>query len=106
MTVREKREREQRRAANRYQKPKIGVLDKILIFVGIFLVVFVLVMIVIFCRFGAIPDTLCTCVFAACTGELGITGMIHTVKTKYRDRLWQKEDQEAEESSGSKRSLG
>lgn len=75
------------------EKKSMGVMDRILIFVGILLIIFIVVMIVLFCSFGSIPDTLCTCVFAACTGELGITGMIQSTKNKYREREWQKEDE-------------
>lgn len=63
---------------------RIGTMDIILILVGIALVVFTAVMLYFFAVFGAIPDTLCTCVFAALGGECGIMGWIKTAKEKYK----------------------
>lgn len=80
----------------------IKTMDLILIITVVLLIVFSIAMICIFCVKDAIPDTLCTCFFAAFGGECGIMGWIQTVKTKYRDREWQKEDEEREkkESEG------
>lgn len=55
---------------------------KIVYIVGAFLLIFVITMIIVFCVVGDIPDTLVTCVFAACTGEFGILGWIKTTKEK------------------------
>ena len=71
-------------------------MDKILIIIGIFLFVFVVTMIVLYIRTGAIPDTLCTCVFAACGGECGVMGWIKTTKDRVRERQWEVEDREEE----------
>ena len=68
--------------------------DKILILIGIFLLVFVAVMIKMFDAHGAVPDTLIACVFAATTGELGIMGWIRTTKDRQKERDWQLEDEE------------
>jgi len=59
--------------------------NKILIALGLGLVGFTIVMIVIFLCKDAIPDTLVTCVFAACTGEFSILGWIKTTKEKQRN---------------------
>ena len=75
-------------------KKGLGMMDKVLIFVGALIIIFTVVMIVTFYRYGAIPDTLCTCVFTACTGEAGFMGIIQATKNKYQDREWQKEDRE------------
>lgn len=79
-------------------------MDTILVILGIFLLLFILVMIYLFVRLGAIPDTLCTCVFAACGGECGIMGWIKTSKTRYQEREWEVQDREQmekeEESDG------
>ena len=75
---------------------KQGVMDRILILIAILLITFIVVMIWIFCRYMAIPDTLCTCVFAACTGELGFMSFIQNSKNKYREREWEKEDKAAD----------
>lgn len=66
-------------------------MDFILILVGISVVVFTIVMIWLYLLTGAIPDTLCTCFFVACTGECGFMGWIKTAKTRYQDHEWQEE---------------
>ena len=68
------------------------VMDVILIIVGICLAAFTVAMIVLFQIYGAIPDTLCTCVFAALGGECGIMGWIKTSKDRRREREWELED--------------
>ena len=78
-------------------EPKsIKTMDRILIILGIFLFIFVVTMIVLYIRTGAIPDTLCTCVFAACGGECGVMGWIKTTKDRFRERQWEVEDREEE----------
>ena len=64
---------------------KIGTMDIILVIIGITLVIFTVVMLFIFTKYGAIPDTLCTCVFTALGSECGIMGWIKTNKEKYRN---------------------
>lgn len=76
-------------------KKKIRTMDLILVIVGIALLVFTAVMIWLFTRFGAVPDTLITCVFAALGGECGIMGWIKTTKERNKEREWEKEDREA-----------
>lgn len=68
------------------------VMDVILVIVGICLVVFTVAMIILFRTYGSIPDTLCTCVFAALGGECGIMGWIKTSKDRRREREWELED--------------
>ena len=75
-------------------KKRISVMDLILILIGVSLVIFTVTMIVLFCKFGAIPDTLCTCYFGAVAGECGIMGLIKSMKIRYEDRQWYKEDTE------------
>ena len=49
---------------------------------------------------GMIPDTLCTCVFAALFGECGAMAFIKTAKERRQDREWQQEDiRRAEETA-------
>lgn len=76
------------------EKKKIGVMDIILIIVGISLFAFTVAMIQIFREYGAVPDTLITCVFAALGGECGIMGWIKTTKSRYQERTWEKEDRQ------------
>ena len=79
------------------KKKQIRTMDVILIFVAVALVVFTLEMLAIFKETGAIPDTLCTCVFAALGGECGAMAWIKTSKERNTDRKWQREDQDREE---------
>ena len=70
---------------------KKKTMDLILILVGTSVVVFTVVMIWLYLLTGAIPDTLCTCFFVACTGECGFMGWIKTAKTRYQDHEWQEQ---------------
>lgn len=73
---------------------KIGTMDIILIIVGVMLFSFTVTMIKTFREYGAIPDTLVTCVFAALAGECGIMGWIKTTKERRRERKWELDDRE------------
>lgn len=78
-------------------KKKAGTMDKVLVVIGIFLLVFVAVMLWMFYVTGSIPDTLCTCVFAVCGGECGVMGWIKTTKDRHQERQYELEDREHEE---------
>ena len=67
-------------------KKNKGTMDIVLTVMAVFLLVFVIAMVVIYCLTGGIPDTLCTCVFAACTGEISIMGWIKTTKERHRNQ--------------------
>ena len=70
----------------------------ILIIVGISLFAFTVAMMKIFREYGAVPDTLVTCVFATLGGECGIMGWIKTTKDRNKERKWEQEDKrEAQE---------
>lgn len=71
---------------------RIGTMNLILILVGVALLVFTLAMIDLFKQQYAIPDTLCTCVFAVLGGECGVMGWIKTTKEKNEQRRWEQED--------------
>lgn len=75
----------------------IGIMDIVLIIVGVSLLAFTITMIQIFKKYGAVPDTLVTCVFAALGGECGVMGWIKTTKEKKQDRKNQLEDREHDE---------
>ena len=79
------------------KKKGFGTMDFILIVVGVLLVIFTVTMIILFCTFGTIPDTLCTCVFAALGGECGVMGWIRTTKDRHRERNYELEDREYNE---------
>lgn len=82
------------------KKGKIGVMDIILIIVGISLLAFTIAMIRLFREYGAVPDTLVTCVFAALGGECGIMGWIKTTKDRNKERKWEVQDrQEAKQEA-------
>lgn len=72
---------------------KQKTMDLILIFLGIAVLIFTIVMIWLYLLTGAIPDTLCTCFFVACTGECGFMGWIKTAKTRYQKHEWEKEEE-------------
>lgn len=81
----------------RKEKKKLHTMDLILIVVAVALVAFTLEMLAIYRETGAIPDTLCTCVFAALGGECGAMAWIKTTKERRTARKWQREDQAREE---------
>lgn len=79
------------------KRKKLRTMDLILIVVAVALVAFTLEMLRIYRETGGIPDTLCTCVFAALGGECGAMAWIKTTKDRHTDRQWQREDQDREE---------
>lgn len=100
--ARGKRTAKHQRPARR--KISLGVMDIILIIVGISLLAFTIAMIGLFRVYGAVPDTLVTCVFATLGGECGIMGWIKTTKDRNKERKWEQEDkrearQEAQEQA-------
>lgn len=74
------------------KKKERRTLDLILIVIAVFLLAFVVAMIWLYYRTGGIPDTLCSCVFAACGGECGVMGWIKVTKERYRDRSFELKD--------------
>lgn len=78
------------------QKPKksVGVMNIILVIIAVTLVTFTVIMIRTFWLYGAIPDTLCTCVFGVLGTECGAMAWIKTNKDKHRDRKYELEDRE------------
>ena len=78
--------RYKRRTRPSRKKSSIGAMDVILIIVGISLFAFTVAMMKIFREYGAVPDTLVTCVFATLGGECGIMGWIKTTKDRNKER--------------------
>ena len=76
------------------KKKGVTTMDVILVIVGVLLISFTITMIIMFVKYGAIPDTLCTCVFAALGGECGAMGWIRTTKDRQRDRSYELEDRD------------
>lgn len=76
------------------KKRNLRTMDVILGFIAFVLLLFIVVMIWLYYKTGAIPDTLCTCVFAICGGECGVMGWIKTSKERMRDRNYEIEDRQ------------
>lgn len=79
------------------KKKKIKTMDVILVVIAVALLLFTVEMILLYRETGAIPDTLCACVFTALGGECGAMAWIKTTKERQKDRKWQVEDQDREE---------
>ena len=79
------------------EKEGFGTMDLILIIIGITTAAFIVTMIILFVRFGAIPDTLCTCYFMTIGGECGVMGWIRTSKERHRERKYEIEDRDYQE---------
>ena len=73
----------------------IKTLDKILIGCATFLLLFTVVMIVIFCVFQAVPDTLIDAVYGLLGGEVVVTFFIWYIKKRYA-RKYEREDKKDE----------
>lgn len=73
---------------------KKKTMNFILVLVGIAVLIFTALMIWLYILTGAIPDTLCTCFFVACTGEAGIMGWIKTAKVKNIEHEWAVEEKQ------------
>lgn len=83
---------------------RFGTMNLILVIIGITLLCFTITMIRLFKTYGAIPDTLVTCVFAVLGGECGVMGWIKTSKERNRDRAVELQDRkyyEQKENSAS-----
>ena len=77
--------------AKKEPKAKVRTMDIILVIIAVALVTFTIEMIALYRDTGAIPDTLCTCVFAALGGECGAMAWIKTSKERKAEREWQEE---------------
>jgi putative Ca2+/H+ antiporter (TMEM165/GDT1 family) len=60
----------------------MNTIDKILIGCAVFLGLFTLTMIILYCVFQSVPDTLIECVFQLFTGEIFLTFAIWWIKKK------------------------
>ena len=64
----------------------MNTIDKILIACAVAIIVFTVTMVVIFCVFQAIPDSLVECFYSLFTGEIVITFFIWWIKKKASNR--------------------
>ena len=70
----------------------MNTIDKILIGCAVFLGLFTLTMIILYCVFQSVPDTLIECVFQLFTGEAVITFAIWWIKKKQTTRKEKSDD--------------
>jgi len=68
-------------------------LDRILIGCALFLLIFTIAMVVIFCVFQSVPDTLIDAVFGLLGGEAVVTFFIWYIKKRYA-RKYEREDKD------------
>ena len=60
----------------------MNTLDKVLISLAVFIIIFTITIIVLFCVFQAIPDTLVNAVFGVVSSETVLTFLIWYLKRK------------------------
>lgn len=77
---------------------RVGVMNLILVVLGVAIFLFVLRMIDLFEQYGSVPDTLITCFFAVAGGECGVMGWIKTTKERNQDRTWTVQDRKEEQA--------
>ena len=65
------------------QKIKLNTIDKILIADVMILLLFTIAMIIVFCIYQAIPDTLVECFFGCAGGEGIVTFFLWWIKKRY-----------------------
>jgi uncharacterized membrane protein len=86
---------------NKKEKTKMKTLNLILLIIGISTAIFTIAMIVLFCIFQSIPDTLCERFYTVIVGECGVAGIIQIIKTickhKYSQKNKSDEDRENDE---------
>ena len=76
------------------RKFQVHVMDLCLVIVALVVIAFTIAMTFIYCRYGAVPDSLVISVFGICGGECGFLAMIRTAKEKNMDRKREMEDRE------------
>lgn len=70
-------------------KKKLKTMDLILAVLLTVMILFIITMVLVFLRMGAVPDTLIVSVFAFFGLECGVMGWIKTTKTRLEDRLYE-----------------
>lgn len=77
----------------------LKTMDRILIYLGIFLLLFVFCMITLFCIFQKTPDVLIGSVFGAATGEVSAMAAIKRNKDRLRKELREAQGKDPEEET-------
>lgn len=67
-------------ASKKKAMPMVHTMDIILAIMGVAILTFTITMIVLFCAYQAIPDTLVQCFFACCGSEGGFMAIIMVAK--------------------------
>lgn len=88
------------------KKKDVRTMDVILVVIAVFLLLFIITLLILYYITGAIPDTLCTCVFTICGGECGVMGWIKTTKERRKDRQYELEDRKYQESLDKQNGIG
>lgn len=70
--------------ADNQEKPKMNKLDVVLMVMFIVTMIFTLAMVILFCLFQSIPDTLVTAFFGIVSIELACCGWVKNAKEKSR----------------------
>lgn len=89
-----KRENKEKKAE---KKSGIGTMDKILVGMAVLIIIFIVTMVVTYWVKGGVPGELIAGVFAMCTGEAGVMGLIQTSKNRIRERKYELEDRVIEQ---------
>ena len=76
-------------------KRNIHTMDVILAIMGVAILLFTVTMIVLFCAYQSIPDTLVQCFFACCGSEGGFMALIMVAK-KIKEGRADEEQEEAD----------
>lgn len=77
-------------------KKKLKTMDLILAVLLTVMILFIITMVWVFLRMGAVPDTLIVSVFAFFGLECGVMGWIKTTKTRLEDKLYENGDVHAD----------
>lgn len=72
---------EKKNNKNEVKKRIIKTMDRILIIMGIFLFLYIIAILTIYCIFGTYPETMTHDIIYGCLGEGGIMGIIKVVNT-------------------------
>lgn len=84
---------------NKKAKSKMKTLNLILLIIGISTAIFTITMIVLFCIFQSIPDTLCERFYTVVVGECGVAGIIQIIKTICKHKYFVKDENDKSEIS-------
>ena len=79
------------RKSKRKQQYKWNVFDRILLALALFLLVFSVIMVIVFCLYQSVPDSLIVAVFGMASGECGFMAWIKRGKDSLENKNKNKE---------------